>query len=74
MCGGRLAYEEIIAQNRCRTIAMSVFASGALPAEEALTYVCQQPGIESIVFGASSRAHIAQTRDLVERLSQRAAA
>jgi hypothetical protein len=74
MCGGRRAYEELIAQNRCRTIAMSVFASGAVPAEEALTYVCQQPGIESIVFGASSRAHIAQTRDLVERLSQPRAA
>jgi hypothetical protein len=74
MCGGRSAYEEIIAQNRCRTIAMSVFASGVVPAEEALTYVCQQPGIESIVFGASSRAHIAQTRDLVERLSQPRAA
>jgi hypothetical protein len=74
MCGGRRAYEEIIAQDRCRTIAMSVFASGAVPAEEALTYVCQQPGIESIVFGASSRAHIAQTRDLVERLSQPRAA
>jgi hypothetical protein len=74
MCGGRRTYEELIAQNRCRTIAMSVFASGAVPAEEALTYVCQQPGIESIVFGASSRAHIAQTRDLVDRLSQRAVA
>jgi hypothetical protein len=74
MCGGLRAYEEIIAQDRCRTIAMSVFASGVVPAEEALTYVCQQPGIESIVFGASSRAHIAQTRDLVERLSQPRAA
>jgi hypothetical protein len=74
MCGGRRTYEELIAQNRCRTIAMSVFASGALPAEEALAYVCQQPGIESIVFGASSRAHIAQTRNLVEQLSQRRAA
>jgi hypothetical protein len=74
MCGGKRAYEELIAQNRCRTIAMSVFASGAVPAEEALTYVCQQPGIESIVFGASTRAHIAQTRELVQRLDQQRAA
>ena len=31
----RRAYEELIAQNRCRRIAMSLFASGAVPAEEA---------------------------------------
>jgi hypothetical protein len=36
--------------------------------------VCQQPGIESIVFGASTRAHIAQTRELVQRLDQQRAA
>jgi hypothetical protein len=74
MCGGRRTYEELIAQGRCRTIAMSVFASGALPAEEALEYVCEQSGIDSIVFGASSRAHIAQTRDLVTRLTRPRAA
>ena len=37
-------------------IAMSVFASGAIPPREAIEWVCAQPNIESIVFGASSRA------------------
>jgi hypothetical protein len=69
MCGGLLAYEELIRQGQCRLIAMSVFASGALPAEEALEYVCQFPQIEAIVFGASSRRNIAQTKHIIERLT-----
>src|SRR5450631_1968986 len=69
MCGGMQAYDELITQGRCRMIAMSVFASGALPAQEALEFVCKYPQIESIVFGASSRRNIAQTKQLIERLS-----
>jgi len=69
MCGGIPAYEELIASGRCRLIAMSVFASGALPPQEALEYVCRQPRIESIVFGASSRRNIAQTCGLIQQLS-----
>jgi hypothetical protein len=52
MSGGRDLYEKTIRERRFRPIAMSVFASGAIPAEEALEYVCAQPRIESIVFGA----------------------
>ena len=69
MCGGMQAYERMIAGGRCRLIAMSVFASGALPPKEALDYVCQFPQIGSIVFGASSRRNITQTKQLIERLS-----
>ena len=71
MCGGMPAYDELITQGRCRLIAMSVLASGALPPEEALAYVCQYPGIEAIVFGASSRRNIAQTKQLIDRLDAR---
>ena len=70
MCGGMDAYDELIIGGRCRLIAMSVFASGALPPQEALEYVCKYPQIESIVFGASSRRNIAQTKQLIERLTQ----
>ena len=49
-----------------RAIAMSVFASGAIGAREAIEWVCEQPNIESIVFGASSREHIASTKRLVD--------
>lgn len=69
MCGGMDAYDALIASGRCRLIAMSVFASGALPAREALEYVCQRPGIESIVFGASSRHNIVQTKQLIDTLT-----
>ena len=69
MCGGIEAYERAIATRRFQPIAMSVMASGAIPPRQALEYVCRQPKIRSIVFGASSRANIRQTRDLIEELS-----
>jgi hypothetical protein len=69
MSGGMSAYEALIASGRCRLIAMSVFASGALPPDEALEYVCSRPQIKSIVFGASSRRNIAQTSRLIRQLT-----
>src|SRR5215469_6229421 len=62
MCGGLERYEALIATRRFRPIAMSVLASGAIPPDEAIAYVCRQPKIESIVFGASSRQNIRQTK------------
>jgi hypothetical protein len=71
MCGGMSAYEELMASGRCRLIAMSVFASGALAPREALEYVCARSQINSIVFGASSRRNIAHTKQLIEQLTPR---
>lgn len=68
MCGGVELYEKTIAGRRFRPIAMSVFASGALEPRAALEYVCAQPQIESIVFGASSRANIRHTKALIDEL------
>ena len=48
-----------------RAIAMSVYASGAIPPAEAIEWVAGLPNLQSIVFGASSRANIIGTRDLV---------
>jgi len=59
------AYEAALRDRRFRAIAMSVYASGAIPAREAIEWVCAQPNIESIVFGASSKANIRSTRELV---------
>jgi len=73
MSGGMAAYENLIASGRCRLIAMSVFASGALPPREALEYVCSRPLIQSIVFGASSRRNIAQTCGLIQQLTSASA-
>jgi hypothetical protein len=69
MCGGVQAYEQTIATRRFRPVAMSVLASGAISPREAIEYVCQQPKIESIVFGASGRANIRQTKALIDELS-----
>jgi hypothetical protein len=66
MPGGLEAYQSTLRERPFRAVAMSVFASGAIPAAEAIEWVCAQPNIESIVFGASSRAHIASTRALVD--------
>jgi hypothetical protein len=67
MSGGIEAYEKVLAEREFRSIAMSVFASGAIPADEAIEWVCNQPNIKSIVFGASSRRNIRNTRELVDK-------
>ena len=69
MCGGIDLYEKTLAERRFRPVAMSVLASGALSPREAIEYVCGLPKVESIVFGASSRGNIRQTKSLIEELS-----
>lgn len=66
MCGGFEAYERALREKKFRAIAMSVFASGAIAPKEAIKWICQQPNIEAIVFGASSRANILNTKSLVD--------
>lgn len=66
MSGGMDAYHRMLTERQFRAIAMSVFASGAIPPREAIEWVCAQPNIESIVFGASSRRNIAGTKALVD--------
>ncbi|HZE28059.1 MAG TPA: hypothetical protein VE083_11755 [Terriglobales bacterium] len=70
MCGGVAAYEKMIATRRFRPVAMSVFASGAIPPREALEYVCRQANVRSIVFGASSRGNIRQTKQLIDQFAR----
>jgi hypothetical protein len=65
MSGGLEAYETALRERRFRAVAMSVFASGAIPPREAIEWIATQPNIKSIVFGASSRVNIRSTRDLV---------
>lgn len=67
MCGGSEAYIRALRERKFRAIAMSVFASGAIAPKEAIEWICEQPNIESIVFGASSQANIRNTKELVNR-------
>lgn len=61
MSGGIDEYQRLLADSQCRAIAMSVYASGAIPPREALEWIYDQPNIESVVFGASSRSNIRST-------------
>ena len=67
MSGGIEAYRTLLRSGRCRSIAMSVFASGAVPPKEAIDWVCGLEGLNSIVFGASSASNIRQSKELIER-------
>ena len=66
MCGGIELYERTLRERRLRAIAMSIMASGVIPPEEAVEYIGSLPNIEAVVFGASSKAHIRQTKRLVD--------
>jgi hypothetical protein len=66
MSGGIDAYRAVLRAGRCRAIAMSVLASGALRPEEAIPWVCGLPGVDAIVFGASTGEHVRHTKALID--------
>lgn len=66
LSGGIEGYLDTLKKRRVRAIAMSVFASGAIPPKEAIDWIAAQEGIELIVFGASSRKNIRDTKMLVD--------
>jgi hypothetical protein len=61
MPGGIDVYEKSIRQHKMRLIAMQIFGGGAINPKEAIEYICSVPNITSILFGASSKHHIADT-------------
>jgi hypothetical protein len=61
MSGGMEVYEKTLKERKLRAIAMQVLGGGAIPAKDAIEYVCKLPNVESILFGASSKGNIAQT-------------
>lgn len=65
MSGGIEGYRRATEQYPARVIAMSVLASGGIPAREAIEWVVNEPYVESILFGASSRANIENTVSLI---------
>lgn len=68
MSGGIDAYERALRTRAFRPVAMSVFASGAIPPQPALQWIHDHAQVEAIVFGASSRASIASTTEIVRDL------
>ena len=68
MSGWIDGYREAAVRYPARVIAMSVFASGGIPPREAIEWVTNEPYVESIVFGASSRGNIENTVSLIREL------
>lgn len=62
-------YEKVLEEGKVRAIAMQVYAAGAIRPNEALDYVCRLKGVESVLFGASTKPHIQQTYNLVNSIS-----
>ena len=71
MSGGIEGYRAALDRRPARVIAMSVLASGALPAREAIEWIVNEPHVESILFGASSRANIESTVKLIREYDSR---
>jgi hypothetical protein len=67
MSGGKDIYEKYLNEKDFRPIAMQVLAAGALRPTEAIEYLGKFPRIESVLFGASSKSHIQETKELIER-------
>jgi len=65
MSGGKEIYENVLKTSKCRVIAMQVLGGGAIHPKEAIEYVCNLPNIESILFGASSKANIENTVETI---------
>lgn len=66
MSGGIEIYEKFLKEKKFRPIAMQVLAAGALRPKEAIEYLSNFPNIESVLFGASSKANIEETKNLIE--------
>jgi hypothetical protein len=67
MSGGLQAYEQCLIEKQFRPMAMQVLAAGALQPKEAIEYLGKFPQIESVLFGASSKGHIKETKNLIEQ-------
>jgi hypothetical protein len=58
------SYEALVRSGQHRFVAMSVFASGAVPSRQAADYISGFPNLDAVLFGASSRQHIEETVSL----------
>lgn len=68
MSGGNALYEKYLTEKQFRPIAMQVLAAGSLRPKEAIEYLSRFHRIESVLFGASSKNHIQETKELIETM------
>ena len=60
-------YERALRTKPFQALAMSVMAAGALPPREAFEYVAGLKEVKSILFGASTKAHLEETKAVFEQ-------
>jgi hypothetical protein len=60
------SYEEALRTKPFTPLAMSVMAAGAVPPKEAFEYIAGLKNVKSILFGASTKSHVEQTKKLLE--------
>jgi len=66
MSGGLKNYEKCLKEGQFRPIAMQVLAGGAITPQEAVKFLSNFPKIKSVLFGASSKLHIEEMKELIE--------
>lgn len=66
MSAEREQYEKAFSQRKFRGMAMQVFAAGAIKPKEAIDYVCGLENLQSILYGASTKAHILDTKNIID--------
>jgi predicted aldo/keto reductase-like oxidoreductase len=66
------SYERTLRTDSFQAMAMSIMAAGAVPPREAVEYVAAFKNIRSILFGASTKAHVESTKAIIEELNRSA--
>lgn len=61
------ACEQVVLEENFQFVPMGIFASGSIPPTEALEYVFATQKIKSVIFGASSKSHIIETKNLITK-------
>jgi len=64
----RKVCEDVLKDGDIDVVAMSILASGAIPADEAFPYAAGFPAVKSLLFGASRRETLERSLEIISRL------
>jgi len=67
MSGGIDTYRKYLSNRKSKIIAMQVLAAGAVKPDEAIKFIGSLNGVDSVLFGASTKKHILDTKNLIEQ-------
>lgn len=67
MSGGIDTYRQCLSKTKQEIIAMQVLAAGAVRPDDAVKFIGDLGGVDSVLFGASTPKHILDTKNLIEK-------